>query len=110
MPTPAPSLTETQSSLVANGVSTLVISATVFSPLGVPVAGDLVSFTAVGNPSAVCSTASLPAVAQTGLLTDAAGVASFEYTSSTTPGFCTVTSTEHSTGGTSIITFTQTTV
>jgi hypothetical protein len=81
--------------IVANGTSTSTVTATV--TLGsTPVAGDKVTFVATPHPGGACS--ALPAAATTGILTNASGQASFTYNSTTTPGFCSIAATEHTTG------------
>lgn len=84
------------SSIRADGSSTSTITATVTTGVGgTAVSGDVVTFSAVGNPAATCSNTSLSALTAT---TNAAGQATITLTANTTVGFCTVTAVE---GGTS---------
>jgi adhesin/invasin len=92
-------LKATPNQVLNNGTSTSTITATVDGPTGYML-GDSVSVALVGTPAAACGTI-LPA----SIVTNAVGVASFTYTSSTTVGFCTVTATEAAQGakGTAIV-------
>jgi adhesin/invasin len=92
------------STVLNNGTSTSAITATVDGPSGYMV-GDSVSVALVGTPAAACGTI-LPA----SIVTNAVGVASFTYTSSTTVGFCTVTATEAAQGAKGTATVDQVTV
>jgi hypothetical protein len=94
--------TANPSSISANGSSTSTVTATVTDVTGAAVAGDSVLFTV---PSATCGKVSPTAAVKT----DANGVASVTYTSSTTPGFCGVTATEAGTGSAVTVTITQST-
>ncbi len=91
--------------LLGNGTSTqdftVRLTPAVF---GGSVANDTVNFTVTGNPGAACGSVS-PTSANTGT----GSTVSATYTTSTTPGFCTVTATETATGasGTALIDQTQ---
>jgi adhesin/invasin len=97
-------LKATPNQVLNNGTSTSAITATVTGPSGYMV-GDSVSVALVGTPAAACGTI-LPA----SIVTNAVGVASFTYTSSTTVGFCTVTATEAGQGAKGTATVDQVTV
>jgi hypothetical protein len=97
-------LTATPQTLVANGLTTSLITATVHNQSGVVQGGVTVNFSSAGNPGAACGT---PATATA--TTNPSGQASFTYTSSTTPGFCTITGTETTTAQSGTVTLDQTT-
>ncbi|TMD10004.1 MAG: hypothetical protein E6J01_00185, partial [Chloroflexi bacterium] len=78
------SITANPSSLPASGTSTSTITATVTSA-GAPVSGDTVNFSLFGT----CGTLTLSSGT-----TDAGGIVSATYVSSTAVGFCTITATE----------------
>src|SRR5207245_203163 len=86
------------SSIRADGTSTSTITATVTTGVGgTPVSGDVVNFSAVGNPAGTCSNTNLSALTAT---TNAAGQATVTLTAATTVGFCTVTAIETGTSQT----------
>ena len=97
-------LKATPNQVLDNGTSTSAITATVDGPTGYMV-GDSVSVALVGTPAAACGTI-LPA----SIVTNAAGIASFTYTSSTTVGFCAITATEAAQGAKGSATVDQVTV
>lgn len=90
--------------IVANGTSTSAVAATVLQN-GADAAGISVLFTATpAFPAGVCGT--LPA---TPVVTDAAGVTpTVTYSSSTIPGFCTITATAAAVGGVGTVALDQT--
>ena len=97
-------LKATPNQVLNNGTSTSAITATVDGPSGYML-GDSVSVALVGTPAAACGTI-LPA----SIVTNAVGVASFTYTSSTTVGFCAITATEAAQGAKGSATVAQVTV
>ena len=97
--------------LVANGVSNSTVTATVDTPSGAPAVGVTVTFAAVGNPAAITGPPAVAGACETTLqsgpfITGADGTTPLTYTSSTTPGFCTLTAT--ATGVTGVPTATVT--
>ena len=105
-------LSASPASLTANGVTTSLITATVTGPASAPVPGVTVTFsdTAAGaaNPSGACGT--LPTTAVSGQVTGSAGTTAFVYTSSLTPGSCTITGRETTTDQSNTVTLVQTSV
>jgi adhesin/invasin len=97
-------LTANPSSIVGNGTSNSVITATVTVAGGVFVAGDLVTFTFNVPVPASCGTLNPPLANNT----DASGHVTITYTASTTVGFCTIRATDAS-GGSGSVTIIQTT-
>jgi adhesin/invasin len=98
-------LTASPMVLTANGLSSSTITATVTNAEGLAQQGVTVNFSDVGggNPSGACGTPATITVH-----TNAAGHASYAYTSSTTAGFCTITGTEEDTGAVGHVTLDQT--
>ena len=83
-------ITATPSTVTANGSSTSTVRATVTDGVtGAPVAGDVITFSASGNPAAACGNPGDGL--STTATTNASGVATFTYIASTTSGFCTIT-------------------
>jgi hypothetical protein len=80
-------LAATPATLTGNAITTSTITATVTNTLGLPAGGDSVTFSTVGHPAlTACGTLSSGGVA----ITNPAGVATITYTTSTVPGFCTI--------------------
>jgi adhesin/invasin len=95
-------LTANPSSILANGMSTSVITATVTGAGGAPVGGDMVTFSFPLPAPASCGTLNPPVTNNT----NAVGQVTVTYTASTTVGFCTIKATEAS-GASGIVTITQ---
>jgi adhesin/invasin len=85
--------------LPASGTSTSVVGAQVTNSAGAPVAGDVITFSVSGTCGSLASLSGT---------TDATGVVTTTYTSSTSIGFCTVKASEAATGLSASVTITQT--
>jgi hypothetical protein len=77
------SVSASPTSIPANSTSTSVISADVTLPSGAPASGDVVTFSATGTGTGTFSS--------TTATTNASGIATTDYVSSTTPGFVVIT-------------------
>jgi hypothetical protein len=97
-------VTASPTSIPADNATPSAITATIKTSGGTPVgAGDIVEFVKSGSVSGVCS-------GTVSALTNGSGVATFNYTASTTVGTCTFTATEANSGSSGSATVTQTTV
>ena len=90
-------------SLLANGTSTSMVTATIMQSDGSPAVNDSVSFLTSGGAS--CGT-----IAGSPALTNASGNATVTYTASTTAGTCVITATEAVNSLSAAVTITQTMV
>jgi adhesin/invasin len=90
-------------SVTANGTSTSTLTVDVLVD-GAGVSGDTVTLTGVGSPTGSCG--SFPSSVTTGTN----GAVTTTYTSSTTPGTCTIVATGPSGTGTSTVSITQTAI
>jgi hypothetical protein len=92
--------------VVANGGGAggdTTVTATVTNIIGGPAVGDSVIFTSVPNPAGACG--AMPA---SPVITGSNGTASFTYTSTGKPGFCTITAEETFNGSEATTTIVQT--
>jgi hypothetical protein len=102
-------VTATPPTITANGLSTSTITATVTNTFGDPAPGDTVTFT-IPNTYPGPHGAFNGGVATLTAITNAQGVATVTYTSSTTAGFSIVKATESATGGSGTASIDQTAV